>query len=151
MRGKLVRFGCKTVVLVRPVCVLVLTWFLATCFVPCNLYNIFDKLRKIRIFFFGWVLKIIGWLVLDDKRKLTFIDINGSWWSCQQWCKWNSARVIVFFFFFKGNDNGSLSWAWLFGLWRPRMSPCPFLVLSPAYDRMDNGPWAFTNSQEGNL
>ena len=52
MRGKLVRFGCNTVVLVRPVCVLVLTWFLATCFVLCNLYIIFDKLRKIRNFFF---------------------------------------------------------------------------------------------------
>ena len=26
-----------------------------------------------------------------------------------------------------------------------------FWVLSPAYDRTDNGPWAFTNSQEGNL
>ena len=58
MRGKLVRFGCNTVVLVRAVCVLVLTWFLATCFVLCNLYIILDKLRKIRIFFFFlWVRK----------------------------------------------------------------------------------------------
>ena len=63
----------NTVVLVRPVCVLVLTWFLATCFVLCNLYIILDKLRKIRIYIYFFV-KIIRWLVFDDKRKLTFID-----------------------------------------------------------------------------